>query len=290
MPATFSFSPASDQWAACPKPAPVRPRAGAGSFLYTKPMKRNLLLLIFFILIITLLFRVEKNHANRSRELTPVPTPTETTIIPKLIGPPETESPTPTISNTSVAPTLPAKITIEMPFTSQAPLTNWDALHEDACEEAILIMVMHYLKHNKITSKESADEEIQQMVKWEGENNYGGSIALQQLVDVAKHYGFTKYHIESATLSKIKTELSNANPVIVPAAGRELDNPNFKSPGPLYHMLVIKGYDKDGFITNDPGTRKGEGFRYTYDNLLNSIHNWDPNDIDKGAKEYLVID
>lgn len=268
----------------------MRPRAGAGSFLYTKSMKRNLLLIIFFLLIITLLFRVENNHANKSRELTPVPTLTETTIIPKLIGPPETESPTPTISKTPVAPTLPAKITIEMPFTSQAPLTNWDALHEDACEEASLIMVMHYLKHTKITSKESAEEEIQQMVKWEDENNYGGSITLQQLADVAKHYGFTKYHIESVTLANIKTELSKANPVIVPAAGRELDNPNFKSPGPIYHMLVIKGYDKDGFITNDPGTRKGEGFRYTFDNLINAIHNWDADNIDDGAKEYLVFD
>jgi protein-tyrosine-phosphatase len=258
-------------------------------------MTKKLLILIFFALIVILLFRVENNHANQTRSLTPIATPTESTKTPELIGPPDSISPSESPSNTPLPTTpptvgLPAKISIEMPFTTQAPHTNWDALHEDACEEASLIMVMHYINNTKITSKESAEEEILQMVKWETENELGYSITLQQLIEVAKHYGIKTARIGTANKEKIQKELSDGKPVIVPAAGRELDNPNFKTPGPLYHMLVIKGYDKNGWITNDPGTRKGEGFRYTYDNLLNAIHNWDANDINNGAKEYMVID
>ena len=45
-------------------------------------------------------------------------------------------------------------------------------------------------------------------------------------------------------------------PVLLPAAGRLLRNPYFSGQGPLYHMLVVKGYTRDGkIITDDPGTR-----------------------------------
>ena len=54
-----------------------------------------------------------------------------------------------------------------------------------------------------------------------------------------------------------------------------LINPNFTGNGPLYHMLVIKGFVDDKFITNDPGTRNGADFVYTEANLMNSIADWD---------------
>jgi len=53
-----------------------------------------------------------------------------------------------------------------------------------------------------------------------------------------------------------------------------LNNPNFKQPGPIYHMLVIKGYNSWEFITNDPGTRKGNSFKYPYSTLINAVHDW----------------
>jgi uncharacterized protein YvpB len=88
----------------------------------------------------------------------------------------------------------------------------------------------------------------------------------------------------------IKDELANGRPVIVGAAGKILPNPNFRNGGPNYHMLVVIGYDKNGFITNDPGTRKGQDFRYSFSDLFNAIHNWESNNILNGLKEYLVFD
>ena len=71
----------------------------------------------------------------------------------------------------------------------------------------------------------------------------------------------------------IKKALSENRLVIVPTDGQKLKNPNFTQPGPPRHMLVIVGYDDTTreFITNDPGTRKGEGYRYSQDVLYEAI-------------------
>jgi len=91
-------------------------------------------------------------------------------------------------------------------------------------------------------------------------------------------------------LINIKKEIAAGHPVIVPAAGKVLPNPNFTNGGPNYHMLLIIGYDQTDFITNDPGTRNGKNFRYTYDGLINAIHDWNPNNILDGRKAVLVFD
>lgn len=184
-----------------------------------------------------------------------------------------------------------SSVLIKMPFLVQAPLANWDALHEDACEESSLIMVYHYYNKTKIDSSQQGEDEIQKIIEYETKNEYGHSITLSELAIIAKkYYNMNNSRIVNASKETIIAELNNGKPVIVPAAGKLLDNPNFKNGGPNYHMLVIKGYDKNGFITNDPGTRKGEGFRYTYDNLLDAIHDWDPINIQNGEKNILVFD
>ena len=72
-------------------------------------------------------------------------------------------------------------------------------------------------------------------------------------------YGFKNIATKRiASAFDITKELSEGRIVIVPTAGRLLKNPHFTASGPLYHMLVIKGFDdaKHTFITNDPGTRR----------------------------------
>ena len=44
---------------------------------------------------------------------------------------------------------LPEEINIAVPFTSQAPYAIWDPLHDDACEEASLIMLDAFYKNKK---------------------------------------------------------------------------------------------------------------------------------------------
>jgi hypothetical protein len=40
-------------------------------------------------------------------------------------------------------------------------------------------------------------------------------------------------------------------------------------------MLVITGYNGDTFVTNDPGTRNGFNYKYSYSTLEAANGNWD---------------
>lgn len=185
------------------------------------------------------------------------------------------------------------KIFIKVPFTSQAPYANWDEIHEEACEEASLIMIKYYLD-NKALDKKTAEDEIQALVKFQIEEygDYRDSNAQEITRLASDYYGIENLKvIYDFTPDDLKRYLSLGKPIIVPVAGRLLGNPNFTYPGPLYHVLVLVGYNGDTIITNDPGTRKGEGYEYSLGTLYNSIHDFPgrKEDIEKGRKAMIVI-
>ncbi len=78
------------------------------------------------------------------------------------------------------------------------------------------------------------------------------------------------------TINDIINELGKGNLVITPMDGQRLKNPHYTPPGPERHMLVIRGYDSKTkeFITNDPGTRLGEKYRYKEEVLYNAIRDY----------------
>ena len=168
-------------------------------------------------------------------------------------------------------------VNLAVPFQAQAPFAEWVEPFKEGCEEASLIMVDHYLRGATL-SKQQMKDEILKQVEWQHEH-FGGHLDLPaaQVVDLANaFYGYQTLVIPDLTAEKIKEQLRLGRPVIVPAAGRDLGNPNFRRPGPLYHMLVIKGYTVAGmFITNDPGTRKGADYLYTPEVIINAAHEWD---------------
>jgi len=197
------------------------------------------------------------------------------------------------VANMNTSPqveTLPASIFLSVPYTRQAPFSIWDALHEDACEEASIIMVRHYLEKSGIESKQAADNEITDLVSYQEKNGYGISISLEQLLAISReYYGVDGYIIRDASIDNIKRELTAGNPIIMPFAGKLLPNPYFRNGGPIYHMLVVIGYDDKNFITNDPGTMKGDGMKYSYADILKSNHDWVEPDILQGQKGFLVL-
>ncbi len=174
---------------------------------------------------------------------------------------------------------LPAEKNIAVPFTSQAPHANWDEDHNEFCEEASVLMVGRYFQRRGILSADDAEAALQQIKKWELENIgwYFDTTVKETASILTGLYELNVTELENPTVTQIKIALANGNLVIVPAAGRELGNPNFTVPGPIYHNLVIRGYTKDGkFITNDPGTRKGEAYVYDQSVVMNAIHDWVP--------------
>lgn len=187
---------------------------------------------------------------------------------------------------------IPAELNLAIPFTSQAPLTNWDALHEEACEEASILMAARFLDGRGIADTSDAENAILTIVGvGETDLDFGVSITAAQTVTLLEtiYPDLTGEVIYDFTWDDVKGALAQGYPVLVPAAGRELGNPNFTAPGPVYHMLVIKGYTADYVITNDPGTRKGADYTYTYDTLYNAIHDWNDGQVTTGQKAMIIV-
>lgn len=197
-----------------------------------------------------------------------------------------------------ITPPSPATFLIDqVPFTPQAPHAVWDALHEDACEEAAVLMAARYASGERsgLINPDTAEAEIQKIVAWERDKfGYFEDTTVEQTAQILReYYGLNNVSVRhDISISDIKKELGQGKLVIVPAAGRLLGNPFFKQPGPIYHMLLLIGYTKDTIITNDPGTKRGEGFRYKNETLYHAIHDWTGNDdtIETGRKVMIVVD
>jgi len=184
-----------------------------------------------------------------------------------------------------------ASARIKVPFSPQAPTANWDAMHEETCEEMALIMVQRYWAKEGLTP-ESAEAELQSLVSWMDDQGYEWDVTMEELAEVAReHYGLQAHVETDVTVESIERHIAAGQPVIIPAAGRQLGNPYFSGEGPWYHVLTIVGYDKTSFITNDPGTRRGEGYKYEKDHLVDVIHDWTgvKEDIQNGPKAMLIV-
>lgn len=194
----------------------------------------------------------------------------------------------------NTTPTIPRTFSIAVPFTSQAPLGIWDAVHEDTCEEASVLMLEYYVAKKTLTLQ-LAEKELQRMVAFENKN-YGGykdTTAAETAKLAADFYGLKNLKVVyDFKKDDLKKYLSLGKPIIVPAAGRDLKNPHYTPPGPLYHNLVLTGYNGDKIITNDPGTKHGENYDYDIDTLYNAIHDFpgDAKDIEQGRKAMIVLE
>jgi len=163
----------------------------------------------------------------------------------------------------------------ELEFTSQAPFAVWDHLHNESCEEASLLMAYAWA-HSLALDPAFADSELKKVADWEI-NKFGffESTMTEQTAQMAREFYNLKVDLqENPTAEEIKRELIDGNLVVMGMAGRWLGNPHFKAPGPIYHMLVIKGYDETGFFTNDPGTLYGKNYHYSYTTIMKAAHDW----------------
>lgn len=186
---------------------------------------------------------------------------------------------------------IPAKLNLAVPFTTQSPDAKWTEQDEESCEEASALIVHYYWQHKTFTTA-IAKQELQAIVDFENVHygKYKDTTAEQTAQFIKDIWGYKRVEVKyDITMDDIKREVAAGRPVILPAAGRMLGNPNFKSPGPLYHMLVVRGWTDDMIITNDPGTRKGEGYQYQPDVLYNAIHDWNDGDVANGRKAIVVV-
>lgn len=170
-------------------------------------------------------------------------------------------------------------IVYPVPFTSQAPTGEWNlSAFQDGCEEASAMMVWMAREKKTLTSVE-VKAKLLDMASFQTKiigHGVDTDVSDTNAYLLKEYFGITDGEIVYDFMLDELKEAAMKGIVIVPTNGRALRNPNFTAPGPLQHMLVITGYDMTTkeFITNDPGTRKGEGYRYPEQVLFDAIREY----------------
>jgi hypothetical protein len=167
---------------------------------------------------------------------------------------------------------------LPVPFTSQAPTGEWkDQRQQDGCEEAAAAMAMAWVGSEK--NIKPADWRLRILILSTFEKKKYGEyrdVALPDIVNwlFKDYFDYQSVEIKAVgSAADILHELEQGKIVLTPMNGRALKNPNFSGLGPERHMILIKGYDyrTKEFITNDPGTRRGENYRYSEKIIFNAI-------------------
>lgn len=173
---------------------------------------------------------------------------------------------------------------LDAPFVSQAPFGQWDDdRFQDGCEETSSLIAYAWATGFNLTPQ-SAQDQIIALAQYQ-QDNFGTYIdtSAQDTADriLRGYFQYTQIEVVSpASWQDLVQILLNNQLIVAPMDGQTLNNPNFTSPGPPRHMLVISGYDADTgeFITQDPGTRLGRNFRYSRENLWQSLRDYPSGD------------
>lgn len=188
---------------------------------------------------------------------------------------------------------IPTDINLDVPWMSQAPFSDWGEPYQEACEEASMIMLDKFFDKQTYIAPADADKAIQDLVAYENttRGDYKDTTAEETAVILREKFGYTDVRVMPFdTSDDIKNIVGRGIPVIIPFSGKELKNPNFRNGGPLYHMLVVKGYTADGlFITADPGTRKGKDYTYSFSRIVEAAHDWNGGNVVEGEKVMIVV-
>lgn len=185
--------------------------------------------------------------------------------------------------------------TLAVPFTLQAPYSNWSQPWQDACEEAVTLMVDYFYagKQTARIDKQTAHDELLKIVALENKSfGFDKDTNADQIVEIINNFfPWEAYVVEKPTVAAIRAEIDAGRPVIVPFHGRIVNNPYFLNGGPDYHTAVIKGYNDttQEFITHDPGIGRGLDYRYPYATLMNALHDFLPNDQTKFGRVVAIF-
>lgn len=166
----------------------------------------------------------------------------------------------------------PAKKSLTVPYTVQAPFANWK-IHDESCEEAAVLMYHNFLGANlEDINPTVADKEMRAMKAWQV-NHYSSEpdLSIEDLGEFTRdYYGHSYRIIADITVDDVKKEIAKGRPVLVPVMTHSLKNPHYNVTD-SYHILLIKGYDETGVITNDAGVREGKDYHYTWEVLFSAI-------------------
>lgn len=181
---------------------------------------------------------------------------------------------------------------LEVPFVSQAPEKVWVEPWLNACEETSVLMVDLYYSDEEEVNVEEAKQEILdifEVKRQEFDESKDESLeTIVELIDELE-LSWRAEIVDNPTIEDVLLELDDNRPVIIPVYAPELDNPHYSGGGPDYHVLVVTGYDIESelFIVNDPGTQFGDELEFSFEIVMDAIHDLNVEDYDGGAKRVL---
>jgi len=190
--------------------------------------------------------------------------------------------PIPTVGpGSDVSPTaLPDHMLLQVPFTTQAPLNNWDK-HQESCEAANLTMLYLYWQHDQsvVLDPHGADNYIRMIDSWKSQPDLNDTM-MGQLAQ--KHWGYS-YRLLPNDPKVIAQQLSAGRPLLAEVRTHGLGNTHYPGYASHYeqtgwsvpHFVLIIGYDSTGVWLNDPGISWGRGYHISYAQLTHAIDDLD---------------
>lgn len=169
-----------------------------------------------------------------------------------------------TIEETPVAPQ-------NVPFVSQAPYGVWTDPWASFAEEASAYMAYLWANGMETQTLEINGQALLAAREWELANlgTYKDTDLSQTFRLLSEYYRLSVELSYDLSPETMRAQLDQGKILIVPV--QNLENPHYGKPGPVFHMLVIYGYEGEVFLTNDPGTVRGEGYAYEMQKILEHV-------------------
>lgn len=198
-------------------------------------------------------------------------------------------------AGTEVTPApLPDHVLLQVPFTTQAPLNNWDQ-HQESCEAANLTMLYLYWQKDSsvVIDPHAADGWIAKIDSWKPAPDLNDT----QVAELAKqHWGYG-YQIVPNDPRVIQQQLAAGRPLLAEVRTHGLGNGHYPGYYNHYeqtgwsvpHFVTIIGYDSTGLWLNDPGISWGRGYHVTYAQLTHAIDDLDQHHPALGQGQVLLL-
>jgi hypothetical protein len=185
------------------------------------------------------------------------------------------------------------EFSLPVPFTTQAPTGNWEG--NENCEEASAIMANSYLRGTRggTLPAVTVQDQITRLRNWERENfGYDANTGIEETARmIGAVFSLQTELINDYSADDLKRALYNHHPVLLPLNAHILNTEKYPTESRLYHMVVVRGYNEQGFIIHDPGTVSGSDNIYTFNQLKQAAVDWNSAErkFESGKKSALVV-
>ncbi len=174
-------------------------------------------------------------------------------------------------------------VRLAVPHIWEIPDGKWVPPWSGACEEVSAVMVERFYLHDKTLQLTPTQTKkiVGPLFPWENKT-FGSNIDTDATRTARLINDFSSAEatiVWEPTLDAIKAELRAGRPVISMHYGYGMQNPRhrFRQGSSSYHVVVLAGYDdtKKEFLVNDSEFKDGRHNRYSYDIIMNSLHDFD---------------